>query len=38
MNNAASAPATVTRAMRAREARDCRARLLMTLFIELLLT
>jgi hypothetical protein len=38
MNSTANAPATTTRAMRAREARDCKVRLLMTLFIELLLT
>jgi hypothetical protein len=38
MNSTASTPATITRAMRAREARDCKVRLLMALFIELLLT
>lgn len=38
MNSTANAPATTARAMRARDARDCRVRLLMTLFIGLLLT
>ena len=38
MNSTANAPATMTRAVRAREARDRKVRLLMTVFIELLLT
>jgi hypothetical protein len=38
VNSPANATATMTRAMRARGARDCRVRLMMTLFIELLLT
>ena len=38
MNSTANTPATIARAMRAREARDSRVRLLMALFIELLLS
>jgi hypothetical protein len=37
-NSTANAPATMTCAARVREARDCKVRLLMTLFIGLLLT
>jgi hypothetical protein len=38
INSMANAPATMTRAARARDARDCKVRLLMALFIELPLT